>query len=315
MKDECGRNIDYIRISITDLCNLRCRYCMPECGVGKKSHFDIIRFEEIIDLLKAATKTGISKVRFTGGEPLVRRGVVSLVGMIKEIPGIKEITMTTNGQLLAGTAQALNDAGLNRVNISLDTLRKDRYEFISRGGNIGNVLEGIKAAKTAGLLPVGINVVLIKGFNDDEIRDFIELTRKDEIEIRFIELMPIGECAEGFFNGRSVPNSIVLEKAPELAALPAGDEKICVYYRLPDSKGRVGLIDSLSHKFCSLCNRLRVTADAKIKPCLHSDLEINIRQMRGEDRSYENILKYAISQKPVSHRLDEDILYQETCTG
>ena len=193
MKDQYGREINYLRVSITDLCNLRCQYCMPESGVEKKEHSKILSFEEIIQIVNAAVELGINKIRITGGEPLVRKGVVSLIHSLSKIEGIKDLAMTTNGILLKEYAKDLKDAGLNRVNVSLDTLREDRYNTITRGGNIENVMEGLEAAMTVGLTPLKINTVVIKNFNDDEIMDFAQMTLNLPIDVRFIELMPIGQ--------------------------------------------------------------------------------------------------------------------------
>jgi len=304
MIDTFGRQIEYLRISLTDLCNLRCRYCMPEEGVDKKRHFDIITFEEACDIVRAGTNIGINKVRLTGGEPLVRRGIVSLVERLRDIGGIHDIAMTTNGVLLDEYAHKLAQAGLHRVNISLDTMKKDRYEHITRGGDLGRVWQGITAAKNAGLHPIKINVVLVGGFNDDEIEEFVRWTYRDDIEVRFIELMPIGQCALDFSDEKSVPGDVVLARVPELVPLDDPNEKVSVTYRLPGGKGKVGLINPMNHKFCDRCNRLRITADAKIKPCLHSNQEIDIRQLRADGMSYEQILTAAANAKPKMHNLD-----------
>jgi cyclic pyranopterin phosphate synthase len=277
---------------------------MPETGVQKKQHMQIMTFEEVEDIVRAGVGMGITKVRLTGGEPLVRRGIVSLVEQLHRIDGLSDMAMTTNGLLLADHADALARAGLNRVNISLDTLKKDRYAHITRGGDIDRVWQGIDAAKAAGLSPIKINAVLVGGFNDDEIEDFVYWTRDDDIEVRFIELMPVGQCAMDFSDEKSVPGDEVLRRVPELKPLDDPHEKVSVTYRLPGGKGKVGLINPMNHKFCDRCNRLRITADAKIKPCLHSNDEIDIRQMHADGYSYEQILTAAAEAKPKMHHLD-----------
>jgi cyclic pyranopterin phosphate synthase len=305
MFDEHGRKIDYIRISVTDLCNLRCRYCIPECGVEKKSHFDILRFEEIIDIIKASVDLGITKVRLTGGEPLVRKGIISLVAQISRISGIRDVTLTTNATLLAQYAKQLKEAGLSRVNISLDTLDKEKYAFISRGGDLSEAIKGIEAAKKTGLTPLKINTVLMKDFNDNEIDDFVKMTIDENIDVRFIELMPVGQCAQSFSEGKQISCFEVLKRFPGLIRLQSLDSQVSMNYQLPGAKGRVGLISPINHRFCNQCNRLRITADGKIKPCLHSNQEIDIRAMKQAGNTYLEILEYAVLRKPNAHRLDE----------
>lgn len=300
MRDQFNREITYLRVSITDLCNLRCRYCMPE-GVCQVRHTDILSFEEITEIVSAAAELGVRKVRITGGEPLVRKGCVDLIRMVAEIPGIGEVDMTTNGVLLARDAAALKAAGLNRVNISLDSLDPEKYKDITGGGDLKTAVNGIKAAFDAGLTPVKINTVLIGGFNDDEIPTFVELTRCYPVELRFIELMPMGG---GFGKGAYVPGSRVLDTVPELREIPQ-DGGVARLYRLPEGKGRVGLISPLSRHFCGSCNRLRLTSEGNLKPCLHSDQEILVRGKHGQE--LRDTLKEAIMNKPRMHgTLDAD---------
>ncbi|MDK2917921.1 MAG: 3,8-cyclase [Candidatus Petromonas sp.] len=304
MFDKQGRKINYIRISVTDLCNLRCRYCMPEEGIFKKNHQDILRIEEIEEIVRVGAKLGINKVRITGGEPLVRKGIVKLVEKISDIDGINDIALTTNGTLLKKYARDLKEAGLKRVNISIDSLNKNKYEAVTRGGDLQRVLEGIEAAKKEGLTPIKLNVVLIGGFNDDEIGDFIKLTIDDEIDVRFIELMPIGQ-ASTWAKERFTPNTIVLEKYPKLVPICKEDKgSPAKYYRLPKAKGRIGLINPISSHFCRNCNRIRVTSDGKIKPCLHSNLEIDIREFRKLEMNLFDIFKNAIESKPRKHNIN-----------
>lgn len=294
MRDQFQREISYLRVSITDLCNLRCRYCMPD-GVCQKRHEDILSFEEITEIVTAAASQGIRKIRVTGGEPLVRKGCVELCRMIAAVPGIEEVDMTTNGILLGRYANELKEAGVRRVNVSLDTLQAEKYQFITGGGNLQEALHGIQAAFAAGLTPVKINTVLMGGFNDDEILNFVELTRKTPVELRFIELMPMG----GTFDKEAyLPGDVVLERVPELREVPENGG-VARLYRLPDGQGRIGLISPLSRHFCGSCNRLRLTSEGELKPCLHSNQEILVRGKHGEELI--NVLRQAIWSKPKMH--------------
>ena len=300
MKDQFEREISYLRISVTDLCNLRCRYCMPD-GVCQKDHRDILSFEEIQEITSAAAELGIHKVRITGGEPLVRRGCVELCRMISGIPGIREVDLTTNGILLPRYARDLKEAGVNRVNISLDTMDPEKYAYITGGGSLKDAMDGIQAAFDAGLTPVKVNTVLIGGFNDAEIPAFVEMTRETPVELRFIELMPMG----GEFGKEAyLPGQIVLDRVPELKPLPENGG-VARLYRLPGGAGRVGLISPLSRHFCGTCNRLRLTSEGNLKPCLHSGQEISVRGKHGE--ALKDTLRQAIFHKPQMHGiLDAD---------
>ncbi|MEG0074279.1 MAG: GTP 3',8-cyclase MoaA [Eubacterium sp.] len=306
MKDHFGRKINYMRISITDLCNLRCVYCMPEAGISKYKHTHNLSFENIEALVRAGISLGIDKIRLTGGEPLVRRGVLDLVKKIGAIPGVRDFAMTTNGILLPQMADDLKAAGLKRLNISLDTLNAEKYKKVTRWGKLEDALGGIKAAKNAGFTPLKINVVLIKGFNDDEIESFVDMTREEPIEIRFIELMPLGDSTD-YAASQYLSNDVVLER---ISMLKQVEDKVqsgpAKRYQLPGAKGTVGLINPISHLFCSDCNRIRVTTDGKIKPCLHSDREIDILQLKKEGLSDVEILKQAIEAKPERHHIDEN---------
>ncbi len=297
MKDTLGREITYLRISLTDLCNLRCVYCMPPEGTKKLQHRDILSFEEIEEIARAAVALGVRKIRLTGGEPLVRRGMVDLCRRLRAIPELKELALTTNGLLLPEMAADLKAAGVDRVNISLDTLNPDKYRRITRGGILEKALAGIQAAKDAGLAPIKLNCVLIGGFNDDEIPALAGLTMGEPVEVRFIELMPIGD-AEAFGPEAYLPCDAVLERLPQL--VPAGDNGgVAERYRLPGAAGAVGLIRPLSHCFCDRCDRLRLTADGQLKPCLHSREEIPLRGLHGE--ALRRQLEKAILHKPAQH--------------
>jgi cyclic pyranopterin phosphate synthase len=301
MIDGYGRDINYLRISVTDLCNLKCKYCMPEKGIKKKDHKEILDLETIELIAKAAVNLGIKKIRLTGGEPLVRKGILDLIQNIAKLKskGLKDLGLTTNGVLLKHYADQLKKAGLTRVNISIDTLEEEKYKSITRCGKLSDVLEGIRAAKEAKLLPLKLNVVLIGGINDDEIENFIDLTMEEDIELRFIELMPLGEAAD-WDQRHFLPSTEILQRVPRLIPLPfKGHGSVARLYKLPNSKGKVGLISPLSSHFCHFCNRIRITPDGKLKPCLHSDIEIDIRNYREDE--YEQFLWDGIRAKPYRH--------------
>jgi len=311
MKDSLGRRINYLRISVTDRCNLRCRYCMPEEGIEKKSHLDMLTLEEIFEAVKACAELGIDKIRITGGEPLVRKGLAGFIEKITGLPSIKDVALTTNGILLGQMAGDLKKAGLKRINISLDTMDERKYRYMTRGGKLGIMLDGMRRAVEVGLAPVKINTVLIKDFNEDEIGDFIKLTMNENIDVRFIELMPLGHAA-GFAAEHYLPNTAILESFGELVPEEAVDKSSPArYYRLPGAKGRVGLINPISSKFCDHCNRIRLTADGKLKPCLHSDMETDIRGiLRAAEtddryRALQEAVSEAIRMKPGKHTLDD----------
>ena len=298
MKDSFSREIDYLRISVTDLCNLRCLYCMPEKGVEKFSHSQIISPERIKEIVETSTKLGIKKVRLTGGEPLVRKGIIEIVKKIKEVTEIEEICLTTNGVYLKHMAKDLFDAGVDRLNISLDTLDEQKYHYMTRGGHLDDVIEGIKEAQKVGFKNTKINCVLIGGFNDDEIGKFAEFAEKYSVIVRFIELMPIGESKQ--LNKNSfVSNDIILQKLPSLKFV-SGDG-VCSYYQLGEAT--IGLISPMSHKFCETCSRIRLTSDGKIKPCLHSKEEIDLNGLSGDDLL--NKIRQSILIKPKEHHLKE----------
>ena len=300
MKDNYGRQIDYLRLSVTDLCNLRCQYCMPAGGVEKLQHRAILSFEALEAIVRAAVKLGVRKVRITGGEPLVRRDIPELCRRIAAIDGVEELCMTTNGILLTKYAKALRDSGVQRLNISLDTLRPNRYAALTRNGCLDDALAGMEAARAAGFEKLKINAVLIGGVNDDEIADLAALTRDRPDEVRFIELMPMGECA-GWDKSRFLSCDAVLEALPELEEIePAG---VARRYRMPGWQGTIGLIRPVSAHFCPACDRIRVTADGRLKPCLHSALEIPLAGLEGE--ALEEAMARAILSKPHRHHLEQ----------
>lgn len=303
MIDNYGRVIDYMRISVTELCNLRCRYCMPEDGIVKRAHDEMMTAEETIDAVKAAVSLGIKKIRITGGEPLVKRGIVKLCDAISAIEGVEELCITTNGTLLPKFGKELREAGVSRVNISLDTLDPDKYREITRVGELSNALAGIDAAFEAGFDNIKINNVLMGGFNDDEIGDFVRLTVDRPIEVRFIELMPIGGGMD-FDRSGFISCQQVLSKVPEMEPLERS-EGVAVLYRLPGAKGRVGLIRPISCEFCGDCNKIRLTSDGMLKPCLHSDAELCIKGLQLDEM--KEVMRNAVLQKPeMRDKLDAD---------
>lgn len=305
MIDSVGRTIDYLRVSLTDRCNLRCIYCMPEQGIELQPRESILRFYEVTRIIEAFSTLGIKKVRFTGGEPLILKGIEELIHETNKLQGIEDISITTNGILLFDMAEKLKRAGLKRVNISLDSLREDRYRQITRGGDIHKVFKAIERCLEIGITPIKLNVVLIKGINDDEIIDFINLTKERPIEVRFIELMPMGQGRELFEKGY-ISYEEVLKGFPELKPLPKGEHQVASLYKLPNSKGTVGFITPMSCKFCNGCNRIRLTASGTIKPCLHSEEEIDIKGLINQKDLLLQAIKSAIYNKPLEHHLDEE---------
>ena len=300
MKDECGRTIDYLRISVTDLCNYRCRYCMPEEGVCKGKHGTILSVEEIVEIGMCAVSCGVKKIRITGGEPLARRGILDICRGLSRIPGLEELCLTTNGSMLSSLAAPLRQAGVSRLNISLDSLRPERFSYITRRGELADVWKGVSAAEAAGFDRFKFNVVLIGGFNEDEISDFIGLTMDHPWEIRFIELMPMGPCA-GWDSSRFVLADQALKSDFTLHEIePQGVAK---RYRIPGAQGIVGLISPMSHEFCGACSRIRLTADGKLKGCLHGKEEIPVRGLHG--RALEAAFRAAVLQKPLCHYLTQ----------
>lgn len=294
MQDRFGRKIEYLRLSVTELCNLRCRYCMPADGVCKKRHEDMLTEDEMIQAVEAAAALGIRKLRITGGEPLVKKNILSICRRCAAVEGIDEVALTTNGHLLPQLAQPLRDAGVSRVNISLDTLDPVKYTHITRGGDLSDALKGIHAALNAGFRKVKLNTVLIGGFNEDEISALAELTKTRSLDVRFIELMPMYNGGD-FDAAAFIPCSVVTDRLPEL--LPAvSDGGVARLYRLPGAEGNIGLISPISNHFCGSCNRIRLTADGKVKPCLHSPAEYSLKGLNFQQM--QQVLSQAIGDKP-----------------
>lgn len=301
MLDGEGRLIEYLRLSVTDRCNCRCTYCMPAGGVPMLGHRDILSFEELTEVVGACAQLGVRKVRLTGGEPLVRRGLPELVRMIRAVPGVEELAMTTNATLLAPVAAELHHAGLDRLNVSLDTLDAARYAELTRGGSLEDALAGLAAARDAGFSRTKVNCVLMGGVNDADVPRLAELARTEPIDVRFIELMPMGPCA-GWPKARFVPAETVLEAVPGL--VPLRRDGVAELWHAPGWAGNVGLIRPMSHRFCDGCSRIRVTADGRLKPCLHSAAEIPLRGLHGEALLAE--LRRGIAAKPAYHHMDQD---------
>ncbi len=308
LRDGYGRKIDYLRISVTDRCNLRCIYCMPESGIVPGNRREILSFEEIEKVVKVAIGLGLNKIRITGGEPLVRRNLVNLIGHLSKIRLISDLSMTTNGTFLEDYAQELKEAGLHRVNISLDTLQEEKYEFITRAGRLRETLRGVDKALQVGLSPVKINVVVMKGINDDEIGDFMRLSYDQPLSVRFIEFMSFGGNLLGE-EERFIPMSAVRERCQSFAELlPAGGlpgNGPARYYRIRGGQGRVGFISPLSAPFCSRCPRLRLTSRGKLMSCLYGDEgEIDLKMPLRANASREEIsrlIRLSVSNKPREH--------------
>jgi len=321
MLDGYNREINYLRISITDRCNLRCSYCMPREGISQIGHDDILRYEEILRIVRVAVSMGISKIRITGGEPLVRRGVVDFISSLASLEGLSDISLTTNGTLLEGFAEKLFHAGMKRINISLDSLNPEKYARITRGGNLSAVLAGIAEVRRLGFTPIKINIVAIKGFNDDEILDFAKLSLLEPYQIRFIEFMTIGRAALNPDN-QYLSNTVIREIISRYYRLePVNGKRNTVdgpaqMYRIAAGAGEIGFISPLSHKFCHACNRLRLTADGHLRICLLSDEEVDLKSpLRDgcDDMDLTDLIKGAITRKPLQHNISCDEGHRKKC--
>jgi cyclic pyranopterin phosphate synthase len=306
--DPLNRRIDYLRVSVTDRCNLACVYCSPRNTVRMLPHHDVLRYEEIYRVVSVAVPLGITHVRITGGEPLLRRGLLPFISSLGRVPGITDISITTNGVLLAEMAEGLRAAGIGRLNISLDTLRPDRFTAITGSDEWQKVWAGIGEAEKCGFTPLKLNMVPVRGVNEDEVAEFARLTLDRDIHVRFIELMPIGSGGPAY-GERCVPGGEVREAiervfgplAPAGKAVGAGPAQ---NFRINGGRGIVGFISPMTKHFCSECRRLRLTADGKIRPCLLSDTEIDVRTpLRGgcSDGELERFLRMALEIKPERH--------------
>ncbi|MCR4435329.1 MAG: GTP 3',8-cyclase MoaA [Clostridiales bacterium] len=299
--DSHGRNIEYLRISVTQNCNLKCVYCSPGSGGVEDANCTVLTAKDYKTIVGIMAGLGIRKVRITGGEPLMRKDVCGIIAAISGIPGICDISLTTNGVYLDAMAQKLKEAGLMRLNISLDSLKEDRFEQITGANKLKSVLKGIDRAVSIGLLPVKINTVLIKGLNDSEIDDFIRLAKDAPVDVRFIELMPVGKFGEQN-QDRAVNNSDIIASHPQL--IPCEDEDVnqpARYFKIEGYRGRIGFISPMSHKFCNFCNRIRLTCDGKIKPCLGNNGETDIAGFLGDARRLEAAIRKSIFEKPAGY--------------
>ena len=317
--DNFSREISYLRISITDRCNYRCIYCQSEKEFEFIPHQEILRFEEIVEIVQEAVNLGVTKVRITGGEPLVREGIVDFIRHLRKINKLEDISLTTNGFFLPEYAEKLKDAGLNRVNISLDSLQEEKYKKITRGGSLEKALKGIDSALKAGLLPIKINTVLIRGINDDEVEDFVRLTLERPLNIRFIEFMPSGEEEINEFEDKFISVQEIKEKLikkyllnPIKISTANGPAK---YYQIKGGQGTIGFITALSQHFCKTCNRIRLTSEGKLRPCLFSNKEIDIKKAirklaRDKNEGFlrkkiiRDKLKEVVKLKPEGHKLN-----------
>ena len=306
--DQEKRHLNYLRISITDRCNLRCLYCAPDGRIPKLSHKQILSHEEILRVVNVGIQLGIRKVRITGGEPLVRRGAVALLERLTRIPQLTDVSLTTNGVLLEANAQRIFDAGIRRINISLDTLNREKYAHITGYDHFERVWAGILKAHEIGFAPIKINAVAMRGINDDEIVDLARLSLTHSFHIRFIEYMPIG-------NSRSTSTDQILTPEIQERITPLGDlipldhgrnDGPARRYRIAGAKGEVGFISALSHHFCSRCNRLRLTADGKLRACLLSDQYVSLKETLrtgGSDEDLARCFRTAVRQKAAKHHL------------
>jgi len=317
--DNFGREISYLRVSITDRCNYRCIYCQSEKEFEFIPHQEILRFEEIVEIVQEAVNLGITKVRITGGEPLVRKGIVNFIKQLRKIDRLEDISLTTNGFFLSEYAEKLKDAGLNRVNISLDSLQEEKYKKITRGGSLERALKGINFALKARLLPIKINTVLLRGINDDEVEDFVRLALERPLNIRFIEFMPSGEEVINEFKNKFISVQEIKEKLirkyllnPIKISTANGPAK---YYQIKGGQGTIGFITALSQHFCKTCNRIRLTSEGKLRPCLFSNTEVDIKQairkLAGDKsegflrkKIIRDKLKEAVRLKPEGHKLN-----------
>jgi GTP 3',8-cyclase len=307
--DGFSRPITYLRISVTDKCNLRCVYCMPEGGLPWLRRDEILSYEEIVEIVRAAAAVGVRSIRLTGGEPLLRRELSGLVGAISSLPGIDDVALSTNGLLLHEQAEALAAAGLRRINLSLDTLRADRFETIARRPGLDLVLRGLDAAIAAGLAPIKLNCVVMRGCNDDELLDFAELARDRPIFVRFIEMMPVHENLD-LQRDTYISSTEILERVSAIGELrpvegPPGNGP-ARYFSFANGIGAVGVISPLSHDYCDRCNRVRLTADGRLRLCLFGDHALDLRTpLRAGASTAElaTLLRSAMLIKPARHHL------------
>ena len=307
MKDQHGRSIEYLRISVTDRCNFRCVYCMPEQGLDWLPKKDILSYEEITAVVRELAPLGLRRLRVTGGEPTIRPDLVRLIAMLRAVDGIEDIALSTNGVKLPAMARDLKAAGLDRVNISADSLQPERIAKIARRNLSFEPEKAVRAALDAGLEPVKLNVVVMRGVNDDEVGDFAALTQRVAVHVRFIELMPVGDMAH-LTDDHVVPSSEVLERIGKLGALSADDgpergNGPATYHRLAGAPGTVGVITPMTHTYCGTCNRVRLTADGRLRTCLYGDHEVNLRDPLRAGEPLGPLFVRALEEKPLEHNL------------
>ncbi|MFQ5645836.1 MAG: GTP 3',8-cyclase MoaA [bacterium] len=314
LKDGFGRDFSYLRISVTDRCNLRCNYCMPQSGIQLADPHEILSYEEIIRILQVMVSLGTTKVRITGGEPLIRRNILKLIADIAAIKEITDLSLTTNATMLADFAGSLKKNGLGRVNISLDSLKEERFFKLTGGGSLHKVRQGIEAAIKAGLTPIKINVVVMKGVNDDELGDFLEMADELSLEVRFIEYMPIIKSDRAL--NRFIASQKIFEKVKahyRLLPLLSGRESGCARrYEIAGRRGKAGFISPISQPFCGSCNRMRLTANGFLRACLYSEDELNVKEALRSDSGdlpaliKEYVLKKKV-QKPQVHEFKREM--------
>ncbi|WP_125711712.1 GTP 3',8-cyclase MoaA [Companilactobacillus kedongensis] len=307
--DSYDRLHDYVRLSITDRCNLRCVYCMPKEGLPFFPTDKVLSQDEIVQLIENFSEMGVSKVRITGGEPLLRTDVVDIVRRIKAVDGIEDVSITTNGLFLAKKAKALKEAGLDRLNISLDTFKADRFNEITRGGDIDQVLEGIEVASKLNFKKIKLNVVLIKGQNDDEVLDFLNYTKNHNVNVRFIEFMPIGNPLKMWrkeYVGLENVFKICAENKFKYEPIELNGNGPSDNYQISGFEGSFGLIHPISAKFCENCNRMRITADGYVKACLYWNEEISIREAIPDKKEFRRLIQKSLNNKPLNHEMAMD---------
>ena len=307
LRDQFGRSIEYLRISVTDRCNFRCVYCMPEQGLPWLPKSDILSYEEISEVVRQLAPLGLRRIRITGGEPTIRPALDTLIAQLHAIGTVEDIALSTNGVRLPELAAKLRAAGLDRVNMSVDSLRPERIASIARR-NLGfDPVGAARAAEAAGLSPVKINVVVMRGINDDEVEDFARLTFEHAWHVRFIELMPVGDLRELTWE-HVVPSDEILARIATIAPLapvpgPARGNGPAAYHRLAGAAGSVGVITPMTHTYCGSCNRVRLTADGRLRTCLYGDHEVNLRDALRAGEPLEPLFRRALAEKPQAHDL------------
>ena len=307
LTDQFGRSIEYLRISVTDRCNFRCTYCMPLEGLPWLPKAEILSYEEIVGVVAQLAPLGLRRIRLTGGEPTIRPQITTLVSQLRAVPGVEDIALSTNGVKLPELAQPLREAGLDRINMSADSLRADRVTAIARRDLGFDPVVSLRAAEAAGLSPIKVNVVVMRGVNDDEVADFARLTRDHPWHIRFIELMPVGDMRELTWD-HVVPTAEILDRMAAVDALvpdagPSRGNGPAAYYRFPGAPGTVGVITPMTHTYCGTCNRVRLTADGRLRTCLFGDHEVNLRDALRAGRPLEPLFREALAGKPKEHAL------------